>query len=72
MVGRTPLFSIHSTIADEHGAQHACNSTSLTPSGTIIAGFFITPMHFGGEITSRNTPFRYTATSGGTSPDSDP
>ena len=42
MVGRTPLFSIHSTIADEQGAQHACNSTSVQPSGTIITGFFIT------------------------------
>ena len=34
------MASIHSTIADEHGAQQACNSTSCNPSGTIIAGFF--------------------------------
>jgi hypothetical protein len=34
-------------MADEHGAQQACNKTSLTPSGTTIAGFFIIVTHFG-------------------------
>jgi hypothetical protein len=34
-------------MADEQGAQQACNKTSLIPSGTMIAGFFITSMNFG-------------------------
>ena len=41
MVGRSPCNTIHSTMADEHGAQQACNSTSPTPSGISIAGFFM-------------------------------
>ena len=40
MVGRTPLAINHSTIADEQGAQQACNSTLSQPSGIKIAGCF--------------------------------
>jgi hypothetical protein len=46
MVGWTPFANIHSTMADEQGAQQACNSTlpassSISPSGTMIAGRFL-------------------------------
>jgi hypothetical protein len=46
MVGFNSCFTIHSTIAEEHGAQQACNSTlpsslSRSPSGKTIAGLFI-------------------------------
>ena len=34
-----PLASIHSTMAEEHGAQQACSNTSLTPSGATMDGF---------------------------------
>ena len=43
---KNSCFTIHSTIAEEHGAQQACNSTlpssfSKSPSGKTIAGLFI-------------------------------
>lgn len=36
MTGRMSWDSIHSTMADEQGAQQACNSTSLSPSGMMM------------------------------------
>ena len=47
MVGRTPLFSSHSTMADEQGAQHACKSTRSQSAGFPNAFFgFINLLEF--------------------------
>ena len=43
-MGRTPCASIHSTIAEEQGAQQACSNTSCASSGISISLFcFFTP-----------------------------
>ena len=41
-----PCCIMHSTMAEEQGAQQACSNTFVDPSGTVISNFFFMFLFF--------------------------